>query len=139
MEEIHREPQPEGQGGEISENGTDDGEDVLEEHEAKEILKTLVIQRKKTFMQSLKTKRAKALARGYGQWKEKSGSNTTRSQISMGTSGYVKSGYYHNTLSEAKPKSKCSKCGQGKAAVANSPHGDRALRQDGGGYLLRLP
>eukprot|EP00435_Cladocopium_sp_Y103_P073784 s36_g45.t1 len=112
MEEIYRELQPEDLVGEESEHATEDFEDVLEEHEAKEILNTLVTQKKRTFMQSLKTKRAKALARGYGQWKDKGAGASTRSQSSMGTSGYVKGGYYRMTLSEAKAKSKCSKCGQ---------------------------
>ena len=67
MEEIYRELHPEDLGEGESELGVEDFEDVLEEHEAKEILNTMVTQKKKTFMQSLKTKRAKALARGYGQ------------------------------------------------------------------------
>ena len=112
MEEIYRELHPDDCGEDESELGAEDIEDVLEEHEAKEILNTLVTSKKKTFMQSLKTKRAKALARGYGQWKDRNGSSTTRSQSSMATSGYVKGGYYRMTLSEAKAKSKCSKCGQ---------------------------
>ena len=112
MEEIYRELHPEEPGGDESEGDPEDFEDTLEEHEAKEILNTLVTHKKKTFMQSLKTKRAKALARGYGQWKDRGGNPSTRSQSSMGTSGYVKGGYYRMTLSEAKAKSKCSKCGQ---------------------------
>lgn len=112
MEEIYRELHPDEGGEEGSELGTEDFEDALEEHEAKEILNTLVTSKKKTFMQSLKTKRAKALARGYGQWKDKGNFSSSRSQSSMATSGYVKGGYYRMTLSEAKAKSKCSKCGQ---------------------------
>ena len=41
---------------------------ILDEHEVAEILNTMV-QKKRTFMQSLKTKKAKELSRGFGNWK----------------------------------------------------------------------
>ena len=49
--------------------GDPDGEDeeALDEHEVREVLNTLV--QKRTFSQSMKLKKAKELARGYGGWK----------------------------------------------------------------------
>ena len=96
---------------EIAEYDTLDNDEILEEHEAKEVLSTMIAQKKKTFLQSLQTKRAKTLARGYGQWRDK-GKDKGSGKGSMSTSGYVKGGYYKMTLSEAKAKSRCSKCKQ---------------------------
>ena len=113
FEEFYNELHPDDCGGDGSDGYIDDPDDVLEEHEAKEILNTMVSQtKKKTFLQSLKTKRAKALARGYGQWRDRGPGSSARSQSSLSSSGYVKGGYYRMTLSEAKARSKCSKCGQ---------------------------
>ena len=83
----------------------------MDEHEAKEVLSTMLSQKKKTFMQSLRTKKAKNLARGYGQWRG-GGQGGPRSQSSMSTTGYVKGGFYRMSLSEAKAKSRCAKCHQ---------------------------
>ena len=88
-----------------------DNDEILEEHEAKEVLSTMIAQKKKTFLQSLKTKRAKAVARGYGQWRDKD-KDKGSGKSSMSTSGYMKGGYYRMTLSEAKAKSRCTKCQQ---------------------------
>ena len=112
MEELLREA---GQGDdgstEVAEYDTMDNDEILEEHEAKEVFSTMIAQKKKTFLQSLKTKRAKALARGYGQWRDK-GKDKGSGESSMSTSGYMKGGYYKMTLSEAKAKSRCTKCQQ---------------------------
>ena len=62
-------------------------------------------------MQSLKAKKAKALARGYGQWRDK-GSGGRGNGSGLSTTGYVKGGYYRMSLREAKAKSKCAKCNQ---------------------------
>ena len=72
MEELLREAGPGHDGStEAAEFETLDNDEILEEHEAKEALSTMIAQKKKTFLQSLKTKRAKAVARGYGQWRDK--------------------------------------------------------------------
>ena len=111
MEELWRELQPvEGDTASVEDSTLDD-EELMDEHEAKEVLSTMLNQRKKTFMQSLRTKKAKNLARGYGQWRN-GGSSSQRSQSSMSTSGYMKGGFYRMSLSEAKSKSRCSKCQQ---------------------------
>lgn len=112
MEELLRETGP-GEDGpsEIAEYETLDTDEILEEHEAKEVLSTMIAQKKKTFIQSLKAKRAKALARGYGQWRDKE-KDKGSGKSSMSTSGYMKGGYYKMTLSEAKAKSRCTKCQQ---------------------------
>ena len=112
MEELLREAGPgDDRSTEIAEYDTLDNDEILEEHEAKEVLSTMIAQKKKTFLQSLQTKRAKTLARGYGQWRDK-GKDKGSGKGSMSTSGYVKGGYYKMTLSEAKAKSRCSKCKQ---------------------------
>jgi len=111
MEELWRELHPGDGDEETVESYVPDEDDVMEEHEAKEVLSTMLTQKKKTFMQSLRTKKAKNLARGYGQWRN-GGASGSRSQSSMSTSGYVKGGFYRMSLSEAKSKSRCAKCQQ---------------------------
>ena len=111
MEELWRELHPGEGDDETAETYMPEDDDVMEEHEAKEVLSTMLTQKKKTFMQNLRTKRAKNLARGYGQWRN-NGSSGQRSQSSMSTSGYVKGGFYRMSLSEAKSKSRCAKCQQ---------------------------
>ena len=49
-------------------DGGDESEGILEEHEAAEILSTMLHQ-KKTFAQSMKLKRARETARGFTNWK----------------------------------------------------------------------
>lgn len=94
MEELWRELHP-GQDGDDHSVYTETAEedDIMDEHEAKEVLSTMLSQKKKTFMQSLRTKKAKNLARGYGQWRGGS-QGGPRSQSSMSTTGYVKGGFY---------------------------------------------
>ena len=112
MEELYRElyPGEDGQS-EIAESDLFEDGELMEEHEAKELLSTMIAHKKKTFMQSLKTKKAKALARGYGQWRDK-GSGGRGNGGGLSTAGYVKGGYYRMSLSEAKAKSRCAKCNQ---------------------------
>ena len=89
---------------------------ILDEHEVAEILNTMV-QKKRTFMQSLKTKKAKGLSRGYGNWKggkgdAANGSNpsSSRSSTTFQASGRLRSGFYKMSLEEMKANSRCSKC-----------------------------
>lgn len=90
---------------------------ILDEHEVAEILNTMV-QKKRTFMQSLKTKKAKELSRGYGNWKGSgkgssasgSGGPSSRSSNTLQASGRLKSGFYKMSLEEMKANSRCSKC-----------------------------
>eukprot|EP00435_Cladocopium_sp_Y103_P049106 s3051_g14.t1 len=112
MEEMMRELHP-GEDGqsEIAESDLFEDGEVMDEHEAKEVLSTMITQKKKTFMQSLRTKKAKALARGYGQWKDK-GQGNRGSGNGLNAAGYVKGGYYRMSLSEAKAQSRCAKCNQ---------------------------
>ena len=113
MEELLRELQPgEDAQSEMAESELIEDGEVLDEHEAKEVLSTMIAQKKKTFMQSLRTKKAKALARGFGQWRDKGGTSRSSNSSNMSTTGYVKSGFYRMSLSEAKAKSRCSKCHQ---------------------------
>ena len=88
MEEIWRELH---HGGEVDDGTAEteilDDDEVMEEHEAKEVLNTMINQKKKkTFTQSLRTKKAKALARGFGQWRD-GGKSSGRSSSSMSTTG----------------------------------------------------
>ena len=90
-----------------SENPGADGEDeeelALEEHETAEILSTMLAQKKKTFSQSVQLKKAKELARGYGDWRSKgSGSSTTGSSKGKGKKGM--------TVEELKSITRCAKC-----------------------------
>ena len=78
MHELLQELQPEEDGQlEIAETELFDDGRVLDEHEAKEVLSTMIAQKNKTSMQSLRTKKAKSLAKGFGQWKDKGGSSPT--------------------------------------------------------------
>ena len=109
MDELLRELQGDGDGSVAPETVDDEpipNDEILEEHEAKEILSTMIAQRKKTFMQSLKTKKAKTLARGFGNWRDKSSSSSVLSS----NPGYVKGGFYRMSLREAKNRSTCSRC-----------------------------
>ena len=88
-------------------------DEILDEHEVAEVLNTM-IQRKKTFVQSAKIKKAKELAHGYGNWKK----NPTGSSASSGgtnqmsVTGRLKGGNYKMSLEALKATSRCSKCGQ---------------------------
>ena len=90
---------------------------ILDEHEVAEILNTMV-QKKRTFMQSLKTKKAKELSRGFGNWKgggkgyaaSGPGASSSRASNSLHATGRLKSGFYKMSLEEMKANSRCSKC-----------------------------
>ena len=84
---------------------------ILDEHEVAEILNTMV-HKKRTFMQSLKTKKAKELSRGYGNWKGGKGNAASGSgkSNSFQASGRLKAGFYKMSLEEMKANSRCSKC-----------------------------
>ena len=61
-----------GPGGDPMAGEDEEGEDLtLEEHETAEILNTMLAQKKKTFTQSVRLKKAKELARGYSDWRGK--------------------------------------------------------------------
>ena len=63
LEELEDEEEENGPAGE----GEGEEDETLDEHEVREVLNTLV--QKRTFSQSMKLKKAKELARGYGGWK----------------------------------------------------------------------
>ena len=63
LEELGDEGEENGPDGE----GEGEEDETLDEHEVREVLNTLV--QKRTFSQSMKLKKAKELARGYGGWK----------------------------------------------------------------------
>ena len=69
LEELHETDNPENYEEE------DTNELILDEHEAAEVLNTMLQQKRKTFSESWKLKKAKEVARGYGDWKGK-GSNS---------------------------------------------------------------
>ena len=92
---------------EDGENGTEIGDDeTLEEHEAAEILNTYLQQKKKTYTQSLKAKKAKELGRGYNnKWK------TGRSVTATGTGvPPFREGQFKMTIEELKKVTKCGIC-----------------------------
>ena len=94
----------------------DGEEELLEEHEAAEVLNTMLHSRKKTFMQSMKVKKAKELARGYGNWRKKDFDNrangSSSSRTVMSTTGRLQGGNYRMSIEELKKVSKCKACNQ---------------------------
>ena len=94
----------------------DGEEDLLEEHEAVEVLNTMLQGRKKTFMQSMKVKKAKELARGYGNWKKRDfdgrATGSSSSRTVMSTTGRLQGGNYRMSIEELKKVSKCKACNQ---------------------------
>ena len=80
---------------------------ILEEHEAAEVLSTILQQKKKTYMQTLKAKKSKELSRGYSHAsKFKPGKSFT-----MTSSGApFKEGNYRMTIEELKKVTKCAIC-----------------------------
>ena len=81
-------------------------EDTLEEHEAAEILNTYLQQKRKTYTQTLKAKKAKELGRGYNnKWK-------TGRSMSLTSSGVppFKEGQFKMTIEELKKVTKCGIC-----------------------------
>ena len=88
-------------------------DEILDEHEVAEVLNTM-IHRKKTFVQSAKIKKAKELARGYGNWKKSntSSSGSQGSSNNMSMTGRLRGGNYKMSIEALKATSRCSKCGQ---------------------------
>ena len=95
-------------------------DDVLEEHEAAEILNTMLQGQKfqkRTFTQSLKTKKAKELARGFGNWKDRKpgypsaqGGQARGNQLQV--TGRLRGGNYRMSLDEVKARTRCTRCQQ---------------------------
>ena len=80
----------------------EEGEELaLEEYETAEILNTMLSQRKKTFTQSARLKKAKELARGYSEWRGK-GSSAGGSNKGRGKGGV--------SVDELKAITRCAKC-----------------------------
>ena len=109
---------------ELQEDPEDDGyptgggaeayeDEILEEHEAAEILNTMVQHhKKKTFMQSVKTKKAKELARGFGNWRRNDAGGKGSGKTVMSATGRIGGGQYRMSLEELKKNSRCSRCNQ---------------------------
>ena len=76
---------------------------ALEEHETAEILNTMLAQKKKTFTQSVRLKKAKDLARGYSDWRSKGGASNSGG----GSKGRGKNGM---SVDELKAITRCAKC-----------------------------
>ena len=96
-------------------------DDVLEEHEAAEILNTMLQgqkPQKRTFTQSLKTKKAKELARGFGNWKDRKPGNfqaqggQVRGGNQLHATGRLRGGTYKMSLEEVKARTRCTRCQQ---------------------------
>ena len=103
VEEALRDLQPEDQ--EAATEGAE--EEILEEHEAAEILSTILQQqKKKTYTQTLKAKKAKELSRGYGNMR-KTGRFTS---ITGNGRPPFKQGQYRMTVEELKKVTKCGIC-----------------------------
>lgn len=89
--------------------------DPLEEHEVREVMNTML--QKRTFSQSMKLKKAKELARGFGGWK---GSGRIKEN-----KGKVEQLNWHR------------ECPDGKTKGKGQLHGDHALRDFRRSALLR--
>ena len=108
------------QGGELpAEDNEEVDEEAIEEHEAAEILSTMIAtQRKKTFVQSQKLKKAKELARGFGDWKNRNGGQGGGFRSAGYRQAKPKAGSYkvkldgNMTLEELKAVTRCGKCKQ---------------------------
>ena len=91
-------------GGDGKPTEDEEGEELaLEEHETAEILNTMLAQKKKTFTQSVRLKKAKDLARGYSDWKSKGSSSSS----SNNAKGRGKNGM---SVDELKAITRCAKC-----------------------------
>ncbi len=87
----------------VGEDGmTASGEDPISEDDAAEIL-SMMIKKKKGFVQTLKAKKHHELSRGYGNTREASGSKEHEFK------GY---GRFKVSIEELKKRTKCAKCGQ---------------------------
>ena len=103
----------------VGEDQEDVDDEAIEEHEAAEILSTMIAtQRKKTFVQSQKLKKAKELARGFGDWKNRGGGHGGAFRSNGPRQARPKSGNYrvkldgNMTLEELKAVTRCGKCKQ---------------------------
>ena len=82
-----------------------DGEDEpMEEHEIREVLNTMF--QKRTFSQSLKLKKAKELARGYGGWKEKTRKIIDQMKQNSRWAICKKIGHWHRECPDGKGRGK---------------------------------
>ena len=86
--------------GQTAVDDEDQSELVLDEHEAAEVLNTMLQQKRKTFSQSWKLKKAKEVARGYGDWKGK------------GSQGKGKTKGKGLSIDELKSMTRCRNCGR---------------------------
>jgi hypothetical protein len=86
-------------------DGTGSGlESILEEHEAAEVLSTILQQKKKTYQQTVKAKKSKELSRGYGKGRGKS--------LSVTGTGVppFREGQFKMTIEQLKKVTKCGIC-----------------------------
>ena len=110
MEEALNELRPEEDDSITHESDISAEGDILEEHDVAELLNTM-IQKKKTFVQSAKIKKAKELARGYGNWKKTSSSSgSQRGGNQAPFRGKLKPGTYNMSLRDLKAQTQCSGC-----------------------------
>ena len=113
-----------------AENGTEIGDDdALEEHEAAEILNTYLQQKRKTYTQTLKAKKAKELGRGYvNKWK------TGRSVTSTGTGvPPFREGQFKMTIEELKKVTRCGICHRTGHWHRECPEKDKQKNNSAGG------
>ena len=83
---------------------------AIEEHEAAEILSTL-IQKKRSFAQTLRAKKTKELGRGYHSGQSGKGSGKSSSFPSTGTGKHpFKTGQFKLTIEELKKVTRCGIC-----------------------------
>ena len=98
--------------GDLGEDGNEAEEDALDEHEVKEVLNTMY--QKRTFSQSMKLKKAKELARGFGGWKGsgkekgKGGKGKLVDQLKQNSRCAIckKIGHWHRECPEGKGRGK---------------------------------
>ena len=110
MENALRDLRGEEDGSTMEANDDDDQIHALEEHEAAEILATLV-QKKRTFLQNAKTKKSVELGRGYrGGSAPSSSSTTTANQAGLRPGRFKASGKIDMTIEELKKVTKCGIC-----------------------------